>query len=491
MTNCRSRMTSRRVVSRDENHSSRVSLKDIALTVGLVASGVSMNMGAVEKFEEDKEAAGANQAVAVSAVPEVTGGKLIGKTADAVRQQTAQKAAKVSEEPVVALPVEKNSLLNGEPAEKPELGLEISSYMKEIEERNRKFTERFEKMVSENFEERYTERENAVLRRRKQTFADIFAGIRNAESEVLQIRNLHKLLTPEQRAEAMKDPTTLLLRVSDPGTGTSSAQPLRFTPEKYKLVTDFVHAIEEEGIEEFARIDPSARELIALKHDPAHEQEYLLGVFYRLARRSPAFHHWIFEELDENHPLYNFDGSLDRSKLPSEAWTAVELKGGGEVPILKADLPLFPTLADRWFFNKVSKATPLDRRFMAKEFDMQGDGSRVGMIIKIVQNAVERYWQMVRPADKDKAYYFDLEEDVPYDGTKAVLKSNNAKYSNYHLTRELAQLLFVPPKGRLLRCDKRQQCINMALNIKHLKSFAASGGDLKQDDFEDPDAKQQ
>jgi len=299
------------------------------------------------------------------------------------------------------------------------------------------------------------------------------------------VQNIHKL-SPEEVATVDQDPTTLVISVRDPATGETYSQAVKFSEAQYQTVKNFCYNIAEENLEKFSRTNAGGKRLLALRNAEGLENEkaYILGVLYPLSDMSSALHKWIFAMLDKSHPLYANDGSLDRAKLPSEAWTVCELKGGGEAPILKTSLKYLPTLCDNWFFNKVQKAAPLDRRFMAKDFDMQGE-SRVGIIIKLVQRAVERYWSLVRPSDKDRKYYFPLAEEAPFVGQKVEMVKPREDASQYYMSREAAQLFFVPNfEDGPQRFGTHQECIGLATRAHLLRSFAAEGG--KCSEVDDP-----
>jgi len=361
--------------------------------------------------------------------------------------------------------------------------LELSEELQAVEEANRRHTKKLEDLVRTGGRF-FTDAQRAVIQRRNQTVKHIFKQLEESSAEVNKMRSGHKLEagTPEYEA-AMKDETSIVVNFQDNKTHTTYMSAIKFGQEKYNVLKEFCNNITDDCLEAHGKAT-GRQDLLKLKGMPGAEKEYITAVLYAFAKQSATFKDWVFSEADASHRCYLPDGTFDRSMLPSDQWTVIELKGGGEVPILKDDLPLTPILADNWFFKKVKGASALDRRFMAKEFDMQGDTSRVGWVIKYVQHALEKYWNMVMPSDKDKAYYFDLESETPYDGVKGTVKTS-AGHSDYYVSRDLAQMLFVPDGKAPRRYKQHVECIDMALNIKTLRTFAATGGEEKEPEAED------
>jgi len=292
--------------------------------------------------------------------------------------------------------------------------------------------------------------------------------------EARAIQDFHKL-KPEQVGPALAEPTTLVVPIIDEAKH-QYKEGIRFTPEEYEELKSFILGIDEDHIVE--HYPENASQLIATKY--TNEKSFITEMTIRLCQTHESLKSWLFRQADEHHPLYSSDGTVDRSKLPSDKWDVVELKGAGEVPYLKEDANALPVAFYHWFFTKVNKASPLDRRFMAKEFDMQGNPSRFGVLLKIVQNAVERHWKMVRPADKDLAYYFPLESAQPFEGVIADL-SSDAKFNSYGLSQKMGQFignvhLFDGPQ----RFQTRAQCIATMMNLKELKTFAEAGGENQE-----------
>jgi hypothetical protein len=256
---------------------------------------------------------------------------------------------------------------------------------------------------------------------------------------------------------------------------------MRFDADMMKKLKDFLLNIDNDHIRDALGPEMGER-LIQLKmQDP---RAYMAQALVTIANNNDSVRQWLFRSADENHKMWNLDGTFKREFLPSDKWTIVELKGAGEVPILKEDLPFMPNVADAWFFKKTSQAHPLDRRFMGKEYDMESNPSGFGRLLQMIQNAIAHKWQMVRPADKDKAYYFDMPEVAPHAGTEIAIDPSEmvAVRNNFTIDLTVGTMLGNVPAGNApMRALTHLDALELTLSARNVKNFASGGNNTSNE----------
>lgn len=313
---------------------------------------------------------------------------------------------------------------------------------------------------------------------RRILWSDATAHELRVQMELKQLKQANRLPL-EQVEEAWKQPATLVVPIRDASTQESYYQAIRFNETDFENLKEFVMNISEDHLKQ--KFAPQhAQYLIELK--TTQPKKYMTAVLVELCNKIDSVNQWVMRQADEHHPLYLPDGKFDRSKLPSDLWDVVELKGVGEVPYLKADRGYLPTAMDYWFFNKLFASSMVDRRFLNSEFDPTSNPSSFGRVLTLIQSAVERHYKMVRPADKDKDYYFPLAEEVPFTGASTTLDDATMEKTGQFLVGEtLGKILGnAPADNKPSRVVLRQAAIDILSDIKNLKSFA-QGAFTKKD----------
>jgi len=214
-----------------------------------------------------------------------------------------------------------------------------------------------------------------------------------------------------------------------------------------------------------------AESLLRVKlEDP---KQFIISMIVRMSNGCKPINEWVHKQCDNSHPLYLPDGTLDRTKLP-EGFTAAEWKGAGEAPVAEDDVKLLPVAHDNWFWTKFVRQSPLDRRGLGGDYEYDNQ-SRFGIVLKYVQLYIDRYWKMVRPRDADSAYGFDLEADVPFEGTPVLLDAAQLQEEtdSYVIGKFFGKMLGnVPSSDGPERIMSHAELIKQAHSIKTLKTFA-------------------
>jgi len=286
----------------------------------------------------------------------------------------------------------------------------------------------------------------------------------------------HIITTPEAHAKALADPSTLVVPVRNEETGATEMTAVKFA--EFEELKEFFLNINDEHIREMITPAERATELISLKNSDINA--YMTRCIIHMHHEVKGFRQWFWKQVDKCNPLFNADGTFNREFLPAKGWDVTEIKGAGEVPYPLEHESKLPVAMDFCFFKKIKEAAPVDRRVNGAEYDIQSN-SRFGMILKWVQIMVERYWHMVRPCDKDQAYYFSLEEEKPFGGVEMEISATDVSQHNasYAVSPFVAKILCNASDSKTPeRYFPRTEALRIMSSLPILQTTAAGGTDI-------------
>lgn len=253
---------------------------------------------------------------------------------------------------------------------------------------------------------------------------------------------------------------------------------LHMQKEELSHIRDWLLNIDDDHIRQ-AMPDGEGERLVAMKL--ISPNDYVREALTKIANKYDTVREWLFRSADENHPLWDENNRIKKELLPP-GWTTINLKGSGEAPILKEDLAYTDRIQDAYFWRKVDRASPIDRRVMGAEYDVRRNPN--GWIF----DALARKFNAVRPTDLDKEYFFDLpkgDEDVWSPDTSHCAK-------RYLINDTVVARVFgnVPSQDRIASALSHREILDIGLRAKLVKT-SVEGGDVGASDKSSTQVPQQ
>eukprot|EP01053_Blabericola_migrator_P006052 Blabericola_migrator_1__6051@NODE_3050_length_2085_cov_33_621407_g1905_i0_p1_GENE_NODE_3050_length_2085_cov_33_621407_g1905_i0NODE_3050_length_2085_cov_33_621407_g1905_i0_p1_ORF_typecomplete_len371_score59_01_NODE_3050_length_2085_cov_33_621407_g1905_i09721991 len=260
---------------------------------------------------------------------------------------------------------------------------------------------------------------------------------------IKQLFELPKLNTQEQVAQAFKQPNTLISWVANSSQAQAQVSIIYLTPQEYKAVKKMLSGVPDSTFGRLFRVphrDALRAVFMQYLGISAIEAEMywdrcktVIGSAI-IAKYNGSYATWLRFVSDKNHPILK-SAPDEKSAPEGVAW--MTLPGiDGKVPFNKAYTKMIPTCLDRWFYTKNMRLHPMEKRPMATEIDMREHRSALALIFALLKQ-----WslQTTRPANQDKDYFFPLESEVPFEGTK--VKPSMPPKAQWDVSLEVAQTL--------------------------------------------------
>lgn len=308
-----------------------------------------------------------------------------------------------------------------------------------------------------------------------------YAGLADALKENItryqqykRFLQFHQLHTEEDLAAAAAAPNTLIIPVRDQETGATFSQAITLDADKYTALTSWLLGLEDNSLICSFPLE-KAEELIRLRSE--QPQAYLSRLVVELANSFDSFHSWLFAQADKHHPLFNEDNTV-KSEFLTDDWKVMWFKGAGEILYLAEDERYMPVVQDRWFFRKLEKASPADRRFMGAKFDMHREVSFFGRFMKWLSMMIRRYWDLVFAHTDDKNYHVPFAAEQPFEKplfefAPTVLEPLHGKFDMPVTLSQILGNVYTDATPR--RPETRQFLLDLVSRASDLQPYLTAG----------------
>jgi len=265
---------------------------------------------------------------------------------------------------------------------------------------------------------------------------------------------------------------------------------LHLTNEEYDVISNRIMSMTYDEILETCNHNAAAA-AATFQQRENNPKDYITNVLIELANNNQGVRSWLFRRLDDHHNLYTADGTVDRSKLPSDEWDVARVPIFGEVAYLKRYKNKLPVAQDHaHYLEYARKLSPLDNRINAHQLDVQRQTSFLGRLMTILRSVFSSQMEIGRVNKNDKEYNFPLESEKPFDGVATDLNTGKTTPDEFYLNDNLIAAIYTDARSgdQPSRIYSRTVIQKIFCDMHNLRGVAEGGLQKKEDDDEKPKA---
>jgi len=217
-------------------------------------------------------------------------------------------------------------------------------------------------------------------------------------------------------------------------------------------------------------------------------KSFMTSILIDLANKNQGVSSWLFRRLDDHHNMYTPDGTIDRSKLPSDQWDVARVPIFGEVAYLKKYKNKLPVAQDHAHYHEYKrKLSPLDNRINSHQLDVQRQTSFLGRLMTILRSVFSSSMEIGRVDKNDKEYNFPLEEEKPFDGVAARVATGKDLANEFYLNDDVIAALYTDARSgdKPSRIFSRTNVQKIFCDMHNLRGVAEGGLEKKEEETAD------